>query len=447
MRTKQLLAFVAMAIPFVLSNAVAAKPAQSNGRITIDQLIDIKHPSNPIWSPDGRHVAFVWDRAGVSNYYLADANGGTPVALTNFSDGQVGGAFSGATMEIRCTFRTRVVSGKSPSCRQSTAACSIGTTSASEMNIVPTRDASRVAFVRPSAKSDGAQPGADLWIRTLDGGNESKIAHDDISIFGLSWSPDGAHIAYSAGSKTIHHDESPRILNREKSAIASQERTPAKIFVVPAAGGNPVAINFPDGFGETRWADSTHIISDRTSADFKTRTIFRADITAGSASAFHEDTDDKFAGAFQKFWRRQASASPDGKWIAFLSDVDGWDHLYVMPAAGSNAIQITKGHFEAWRPSWSHDSTRIAFDANEADHPGDRHLGIISLNGDPAHAQILYITTGRGTDTEPSWSPDDKRLVYQHTDPHNSADLFAINAQANSSPTRLSRFHAERFRS
>ena len=62
--------------------------------ITIDQLIDIKHPSDPIWSPDGRHIAFVWDRAGVSNYYLTDASGRSqPVALTSFTGGQVGGAF------------------------------------------------------------------------------------------------------------------------------------------------------------------------------------------------------------------------------------------------------------------------------------------------------------------------------------------------------------------
>ena len=32
-----------------------------------------------------------------------------------------------------------------------------------------------------------------------------------------------------------------------------------------------------------------------------------------------------------------------------------------MPAAGGDAVQITKGKFEAWRPSWSPDSTRIAF--------------------------------------------------------------------------------------
>src|SRR5262249_43058402 len=43
--------------------------------LTIEQLIDIRHPSTPMWAPDGRRVAFVWDRAGVSKVYVADASG------------------------------------------------------------------------------------------------------------------------------------------------------------------------------------------------------------------------------------------------------------------------------------------------------------------------------------------------------------------------------------
>src|SRR5947207_10241813 len=50
-------------------------PTSASGGLTIEQLIDIRHPSNPVWSPDGRHVAFVWDRAGVSAVYVADAAG------------------------------------------------------------------------------------------------------------------------------------------------------------------------------------------------------------------------------------------------------------------------------------------------------------------------------------------------------------------------------------
>ena len=130
--------------------------------------------------------------------------------------------------------------------------------------------------------------------------------------------------------------------------------------------------------------------------------------------------------------------SPNGKWIAFLSDQDGWDHLYVMPSSGGDAVQITKGRFEAWRPQWSPDSTRIAFDANEPDHYGDRHLYVATIGSDPARATIEAITRGRGTDIAPQWSPDGTRLVFQHTDPHNSADLWIADVR----PAGLSRLRS-----
>ncbi|MBI3264961.1 MAG: PD40 domain-containing protein, partial [Acidobacteria bacterium] len=44
--------------------AQAASQATDARRLTIEQLIDIRHPSSPIWTPDGRAIVFAWDRAG-----------------------------------------------------------------------------------------------------------------------------------------------------------------------------------------------------------------------------------------------------------------------------------------------------------------------------------------------------------------------------------------------
>jgi len=413
----------------------SAQRASGAHRLTIEQLIDIKHPSDPIWSPDNRHVAFVWDRAGVSNLYLADADGrGQPVALTSYPEGQGGGAFWSRDGQVLYFPRGGdlwqvSINGGEPR--------PVWSTPASTAGIAVSPDGARVAFVRPSEGSAAGSPrGRDLCVRSFADGAESRVAHDDVSIGGISWSPDGSHLAYSAGSQIIHHDESPSY-SGAKIIYTVTERTQGHIFVVPAGGGQAVAINVPGGFGSMRWVDATHLVFARESSDYKKRTVYVTDIEGGAARVVHEDVE-------EKFWSIPGDAgdapqpSPDGRWLAFLSDRDGWDHLYVMPAAGGEAVQITKGHFEAWRPSWSHDSTRIAFDANEADHPGDRHLGIATIGNDPAQATVIYVTSGRGTDTEPLWSPDDQRLVYQHTDPHNSADLFAIDSRAGAKPVRLS---------
>jgi len=426
---------VAWALLFAVSGAAqnSTKPA----KLTIEQLIDIKHPTNALWSPDGKHVVFTWDRAGVSNLYVASTDGhGQPVSLTSFSEGQVNPAFwSRDSQTVYFPHRGdlwQAAIGRGT-------ATPAWTTAARESDIVPSPDVTRVAFVRHSAgSSDSAAHKSDLVVRSLADGSESVVAQDNVSIARLVWSPDGASLAYTVGSKTINHDETPAY-SGEKIIYRIWEYVPGQIYAAKIAGGEPVAIGTPGEYGGLAWVDATHLVYDGQSKDFKKYSIYVADVADGKPRAIHEITEEQFwsipdwgeAGA-------QPWPSPDGRWIAFLSDEDGWDHLYVMPSAGGKAVQITKGQFEAWRPAWSHDSKRIAFDANEPARPGDRHVGIAEIGGDPWHATVTYVTAGNGTNIEPHWSADDKYLVYQHTDTRNSADFFVVEAKANSKPVRLS---------
>jgi dipeptidyl aminopeptidase/acylaminoacyl peptidase len=412
-------------------SASAVAPPET-GRLTIDSLIDIKHPSTPMWSPDGRHVAFVWDRAGIQNLHVADAANPAAAAkaLTSYDGGAIGNAFWSKDSQRLYFSRDGdlwqvALSGGAPQAAWSTPAA--------ESAIAPAPDLAHVAFVRPAAGRPRGN-GSDLWVRSLADGRESKVAHDEFSIGGVAWSPDGAHLAFSAGAQSIRHEQTPEY-SGAKIIYTITERTPSQLYVVPAAGGKAIALGAAGG-GGARWIDARRLVFERTSPDFKRRTVFVADIS-GAVKQAREDVD-------EKFWSIPGGAgpaaqpSPDGKWIAFLSDRDGWDHLYVMPSTGGEAVQITKGEFEAWRPSWSHDSTRIAFDANRKDNPGIRHLGVATIGADPAKATITMVTSGRGTNIAPEWSPDDRRLVYQHTDSQNSADLFVIDAAAGAKAARLS---------
>ena len=427
-------AMIAAALMFAASAAPQSSPKFS--KLTIEQLIDIKHPSNPVWSPDGKHVVFTWDRAGVANFYVANADGhGQPVAITSFPEGQVEGAFwnedgdtvyfphDGDLWQVPVTGGTPKPVWSKPNRGR---------------DMVPSPDGKRVAFVRNSpTAAEGAQHGSDLIIRWLSDGTESTVTHNEVSIRGIVWSPDGASIAYTGGSKIIYHDESPPY-SGAKLIYRISEYVRGQMYALRLAGNKPIAIGKPGEYGGLAWVDATHLVFDGESEDFKKYFIYIADAATGSTRAIHEIDEDKFwsipdwgeAGA-------QPWPSPNGKWIAFLSDQDGWDHIYVMPASGGDAVQITKGHFEAWRPAWSHDSTRIAFDANVEDHPGDRVIGIARIGDDPARATITYITTSPGTNIEPRWSEGDGRIVYQHTDTRNSADLFAIGTNVGAQPVRL----------
>jgi dipeptidyl aminopeptidase/acylaminoacyl peptidase len=418
------------------ASSAHAQTSVSKSRLTIEQLIEIKHPSDPVCSPDGKHVAFIWDRADIRNLFVANADGtGKPVQLTSFPEGNVHGVFwnedsdtlyfphEGNLWQVPLSSGTPKPVWSKPDRGR---------------DFVPSPDAKRVAFVRAStSEADKTLHGSDLIVRWLSDGTESTVVHDDVGIRGILWSPDGKSLAYTAGSKIIQHDESPKY-SGEKLVFRNPEFVPGQIYAVKLAEGKPVAIVKPGEYGGLAWVDANRLVFDGQSKDFRKYFIYVADAATGTPKAIHEITEPKFwsipdwgeAGA-------QPWPSPNGRWIAFLSDEDGWDHLYVMPSTGGAAVQITKGKFEAWRPAWSHDSKRIAFDANLEGKPGDRVLGIADIGDDPSRATVTYLAAGSGTNIEPHWSEGDSRLVYQHTDTHNSADLFVTAPTTNAQPVRL----------
>jgi dipeptidyl aminopeptidase/acylaminoacyl peptidase len=445
---KKYFAAIGLALSLVLCLFVVGAAQQrprATGPLTIEQLIDIRHPSSPVWSPDGRHVAFLSERAGIGNIYVADVTGSSAPsaahALTRYADGQGAGFFwSGDSSRVyyaRSGDLWQVaVSGGEPS--------AVWSTPQAESGVAVSPDATRVAFVRGSAGAATPAPGGrggrgggggDLIVRTLADGRESIVVRGEgRSIGGVSWSPDGQAIVFVDGARTIRHEQTPAY-SGSKIIYTISENVPGETFAVPAGGGTPVSLGSGGGFGARRWIDATRFLVDRTSPDFKRRTTSVVSTKGGEPAPLHEEVS-------EKFWSINGDAgpqpSPDGKWIALLSDRDGWDHLYVMPAGGGAPIQITKGKFEVRAPQWSADSTRIAFDANEPDHYGDRHLYVATVGADPSRATIAAVTSGRGTDIAPQWSPDGTRLVFQHTDPHNSADLWIAEARAAATPARLS---------
>ena len=241
--------------------------------LTIEQLINIKHPSNPVWSPDGKRVAFLWDRADVVNLYVVNSDGSSkPVALTSYPEGKVGDVFWGKDSTTLYFSRggdlwqVAAVGGEPPR--------AVWSTPTTEVEFSPSPGGTRLAFVRAGSAGE-AQHGGDLIVHSLIDGTETTIAHDDESIFGPVWAPDESQIAYIGGSKIIRHDESPSY-SGEKLIFAVFEYVPGQLYIVPTVGGKSTAIDTPGEYNGIAWADSTHVTYDRQSNGYKTRTIYIA---------------------------------------------------------------------------------------------------------------------------------------------------------------------------
>jgi dipeptidyl aminopeptidase/acylaminoacyl peptidase len=429
--TRTLFAVSVTALTFAAFSAAPVAQRPASRALTIEQLIDIRHPSNPQWSRDSKWIAFTWDRAGVSNLYIVPADGSAPPKPVT-TNGVPAGYFWSANSQAIQFFQQ------------------------GELMTLPLDGASAqplpgVTFRSPSVSRDGTRiayvgdRGA-IRLRSLSDGRDDVIATVNVPPTALTWIDDTrlSMTGSSGRGETKRHEQTPEY-SGNKIIYTITERVPGPspdTYVLSTAEGkirryNSGAGGGFGGRGGARWLDGTRFLIDRQSPDFKRRSILLGSTEGGEPTVLTEDVK-------EKFWsmtgdaRGGSQASPDGKWISFLSDRDGWDHLYVIRPDGGEPIQLTKGAYEAWRPAWSPNGTQIAFDSNEGSNPGQRHLRIVSLGADPVRAEIRTVTSGRGTNTDAQWSPDGRWLVYQHTDPQNSADLYVIDTTiAGAKPIRL----------
>ena len=92
---------------------------------------------------------------------------------------------------------------------------------------------------------------------------------------------------------------------------------------------------------------------------------------------------------------RHQSFSPDGT-IAFVSDRDGNNEIYVMNADGSNQTRLTNNAADDGQPSFSPDGSKIVFYSNR---DGDYEIYVMNADG----SNQTRLTNSAAFDVGPSW--------------------------------------------
>lgn len=129
-----------------------------------------------------------------------------------------------------------------------------------------------------------------------------------------------------------------------------------------------------------------------------------------------------------------AAVSPDGGRLAFVSDRDGDDEIFLADLHAPDAApqQLTFDRASDRSPTWSPEGRSIAYVASTASKPATRKVHVRSL--DDGSVRVLEGPTG--AHFGPAWSPDGSALalaVGGSTD----ADLFVVEASSGAVRHRL----------
>ncbi len=104
-----------------------------------------------------------------------------------------------------------------------------------------------------------------------------------------------------------------------------------------------------------------------------------------------------------------ATWSPDGKSIAFISNMSGRNNLWTVPTDGGFPTQLTVSDQRQTNPAWSPDGKWIAY---QSDDDGNELWDIFLVS--PKTGKVVNLTQTREiAETNPTWSPDGRFLAYQ----------------------------------
>ena len=304
------------------ARAAASRDAKRADAITLENVLTLAGISDPVWSEDGRRVAFVVnapDTAENSNnpdLWLADLGRSQVFQLTRHPRGDLSPTFS------------------------------------------PGGDT--LAFVATRAIGDDAKSA--IYLMSLRGGDPWSLRAFDESIGEVHWSPDGRWIAYvkqDTLARTV------RELRKKKwDPVVEDERIqhPRLWVIGTAPGSEPRALSDGSDFiWWVRWSPDSRSLAYITSPTGKPDDGNAQDLAVVPV----------MGGAPRKLGVIGTSFvwSPDSRWIALATSAhrDVWvekTDLWVVPAAGGAPANLTASFDEdATQPCWSAASDTLFFHA------------------------------------------------------------------------------------
>lgn len=427
--------FVGIAIVVVLAALATVIRVRGGARaggmptLQVTRLTATGEAASPAVSPDARHAAYVVSNAGRQSIWLRQLGTGSTVQLVPPGESGLEGlvfspdanwlyylSWPRGTL-IRTLYRIPTLGGTPRRVYEDV-----------DTPVSFSPDGGRIVFTRLVPPFGGR-----LLVGDAAGASElQEIAGmSDLEYMHPQWSPDGKRIAVSMRSV--------------------QNPLTVGLALLPAAGGEPTRL------GDATWSEVAQLswtppgndivvsgIEQGQSGSFQ---LYAVHVSDGAVRQITTDLNG-YRGVSQSadgrtlvsaqrlsvtnLWRVPAagspvhntlaaleltsgtahvsgpSVSPDGRYIAYVTDATGNLDIWIMGIDGGAPRQITSGPASEFAPEWSPDGRRIAYTARTADS-----VQVWVMDADGSDARAL---THDGVCVRPSWSADGRWLVYSRRD-------------------------------
>jgi len=335
----------------------------------------------PVWSPDGRQIAFVGLGEGALALYTVPALGGAVRHVAAFRRGY-GEALSwspdGQTLAVPMRGESEASGGLflvpidgSPARRLTTP--DPGDRCDSWPAFSP--DGRDVAFVRFRSFEVG-----DVFVVPAQGGSPRRLTQDSADVNGLAWTPDSEGLVFSSARTGVHRlwriaaraDQAvPEVIveTADEATAPSLARTGERLAYTRAdTDSNIWRLSLPPAAPPERFIASTRV-----------------------------DHSPRY--------------SPDGRKISFISSRGGSLETWIADADGADAAPLASvGGSYLGAASWAPDSRRVTFAASDG-KGGNSEIYVMNASG----GRPQNLSNHEATDRVPSFSRDGRWLYFSST--------------------------------
>lgn len=428
--------------PVEQATASAATPRA----LTIERLYSLPWvigtaPQSPQWSPDSRHLAFLWNDEGTNfmDVWMTDVTGGKPVRVTSMprpEDPANPGTDIAKLEQVERAENDHGVSeviwapdgrhlvftlhGRIYQVLPGEAPQPMTEADAGASDLVASTSANAIAYL-----SSG-----NLW--TAGFGSARPVLHridapgrPDVGIESFTWSGDGKHLAFvQADSSQVPIRGLPDYLGKETWLVEVKrpfpgEPSPSRRLGVIAATGGPVqwmdlGNNPLDQIFSVRWSpDNKHLLVDKSDLYVKDRRLLLLNPVTGQSQVLLRETDPHNVSA--DWW---ADWAPDGKGVYFTSDRDNDYQVYYQALTGGAPKAIAAGNWAVFSATVSSAAHALFVVTNEG-NAESRRVYRVPLAGGAAQP----VTPAEGAH-HPLVSPDGRYLADLYSNDMTPPDLY-----------------------